>query len=206
MNRIFLKGRLGQEFGKVWELDIKTPKEALVAINANTDGRFLRYLDDTFRNKNISYAFQVGNLTIKDKEDVALMTGPCGKEDIIIRPVIGGAAGTTAVIIQIVVAVVLAAVSVALAPSPQIDTGSNNDNVRKDSYLFSGGPQPARQGKPVPLGYGTMIIYPIPISVQFEYNTANLGAPPDDAEAAYNAWLGYITQKSFDSARKLGWR
>lgn len=206
MNKIFLKGRLGQEFGEVWELDIKTPKEALAAINANTDGRFLRYLDDTLRNKNISYNIQVGKLSVKTKEDAALLHGPCGKEDIVIRPVIGGAGGTTAVIIQIVVAVVMAYVSVALAPSPQVDTGSNDDGVRKDSYLFSGGPQPARQGKPVPLGYGTMIIYPIPISVQFEYNQANHGAPPVDYEAQYQAWLGYVTQKAYSQARRMGWR
>jgi len=175
MNKIRLKGRLGKEFGELWELDVKTPQEALLAINVNTEGRFLRYLTETSQ-KGVSYALMVGNIVINNKiEHEAVFTGPCGKEDIVITPVIGGAYGTTSFWVNLIVSVVLAVVSSMLAPSPNVNLGDNSDTARKDSYLFSGGPQPAKQGKPVPLGYGRMIIYPTPISVQYEYNNVSNG-------------------------------
>lgn len=210
MVKVHLKGRLGQEFGPLWELDVRTPKEALHAINVNTDGRFIRYLDDTFRNKQIGYAFMVGDLVV-DKESSHLLEGPCGtKEDIVITPIVGGAFGTeflVALAINLIVSVVLAVVSSMLAPSPNVDLGSNSDVARKDSYLFSGGPQPARQGKPVPVGYGRMIVYPIAISVQYEYSSVGQGVQPSNFvnNGNYNDWGssgGYYNQ-DLDAAGKF---
>src|SRR6478736_3549133 len=104
MTKIHLRGKLGKEFGPLWELDVKTPKEALFAINMNTDGRFIRYIDETQRDKQISYSFVIGDQTVEKKEDLILLEGPVGAtEDIYITPVIGGA-GTivTAIIINLV--------------------------------------------------------------------------------------------------------
>ena len=170
MTKVKLRGRLGKEFGKEWNLDVKTPKEALHAINVNTDGKFLEYIQNSSRNNSVSYTFVVGQEKIDTTEKTQLIEGPHGGEDIVITPIIGGAGGVVTLIVSIVVAVVLTVVSAMLAPSPSIDLGSSNDAARKDSYLFSGGPQPAKQGKPIPVGYGRMIIYPIPISIQYEYN------------------------------------
>lgn len=184
MTKVHLRGRLGQEFGEVWELDVKTPKEALFAINVNTDGRFVRYIDETMKDRQISYSFVIGDQIIEKKEDTILLEGPCGSEDIYVTPVIGGSGAiVTAIIVNLIVAVILMVVSTMMAPSPQVDLGSNNDVARKDSYLFSGGPQPAKQGKPVPVGYGRMIVYPIAISVQYEYSNEPFGTPPVD-------WVG----------------
>jgi predicted phage tail protein len=191
MTNIYLKGRLGKEFGEHWKLEVKTPKEALHAINVNTDGRFVRYMEKTSRERKVGYVFMVGDQVVDNKDKIILIEGPHGSnEDIIVTPVVGGSYGFTTVIINLVIAVVAAVVSAMLAPSPNVDLGSNNDSARKDSYLFSGGPQPAKQGKPVPVGYGRMIIYPIPISVQYEYsqnmfgNTATQGIGGNN----YNTW------------------
>jgi len=195
MTKIHLKGRLGQEFGELWELDIKTPKEALHAINMNTEGRFVRYLDDTFREKQVGYAFTVGGLVV-NKESTSLLEGPCGQEEIIITPIVGGAGGTeilVAIVVNLIVGIILAVVSAMMAPSPTVDLGSNSDAARKDSYLFSGGPQPAKQGKPIPVGYGRMIVYPIAISVQYEYSSQSFGNAPSDwvtPDSSYNSWGG----------------
>lgn len=174
MIKVNLKGRLGLEFGKLWELDVKTPKEALHAINVNTDGRFIKYLDDSSRN-NVAYSIVIGNITLDTKELTSLLEGPVSKyEEITITPVIGGAwAYVIKIVIEIVIAVVLSYVSMLLSASPNTDSG---EDVQKESYLFSGGPQPARQGKPVPVGYGRMIVYPIAISVQYDYSCVGSGA------------------------------
>lgn len=201
MTKIHLKGRLGQEFGPLWELDVKTPKEALFAINVNTNGRFVRFMEES-RAKQISYAFMVGEHVVDDKEKVILMEGPCGRnEDITVTPVIGGAGGVVeTIVINLIIGLILAVVSAMLAPSPQVDLGSNNDSARKDSYLFSGGPQPAKQGKPVPVGYGRMIVYPIAISVQYEYSSQGFGTVPAgfvDNGSNFNSWGsagGYYNQ------------
>jgi predicted phage tail protein len=202
MTNVHLKGRLGQEFGKLWELDVKTPKEALHAINVNTDGRFIRYIEETARYKQITYAFMVGEQLVSDKEKIILMEGPHGHEDITITPIVGGSGGiVTAIIVNVIVGLILAVVSAMMAPSPQVDLGSNNDVARKDSYLFSGGPQPAKQGKPVPVGYGRMIVYPIAISVQYEYSSQSFGNQPSSfvGGQSYNDWGsagGYYNQGS----------
>ncbi len=203
MTNIHLKGRLGQEFGTLWQLDVRTPKEALHAINVNTDGRFLRYIEDTLRHKQISYAFMVGEYMVDTKEKIALIEGPLGKEDITITPIVGGSAAiVTAIVINLIVGIILAVVSAMLAPSPSVDLGSNSDVARKDSYLFSGGPQPARQGKAVPVGYGRMIIYPITISVQYEYSSVGNGVQPADFVSngsSYNDWGSAGGYYNYDS-------
>lgn len=204
LTKIRLKGRLGQEFGELWELDVKTPREALHAININTDGRFVKYIDDSAREKQITYAFMVGDQLVDDKDKLILLEGPHGTtEEIVVTPIIGGSGGiTTAIIVNLVVALITAVVSALLAPSPAVDLGSNNDTARKDSYLFSGGPQPAKQGKPVPVGYGRMIVYPIAISVQYEYSSVGGGSPPAgfvNNGTSYNNWGsagGYYNQDS----------
>jgi predicted phage tail protein len=193
MTNVYLKGRLGLEFGEHWKLEVKTPKEALHAIDVNTDGRFLRYMDRTSRDKQVGYAFMVGDQVVDTREKVILIEGPIGKtEDIVITPVVGGNYGFTGLIINLVIAVISAVVSSMLAPSPNVDLGSNSDSARKDSYLFSGGPQPARQGKPVPVGYGRMIIYPIAISVQYDYSQVSFGNSATEGISSndYNSWGG----------------
>ena len=191
MIKVNLKGRLGLEFGKLWELDVKTPKEAFHAINVNTDGRFLKYLDDTSRN-NVSYSVIIGDLTLDSKESVSLLEGPVSKyEEITVTPVIGGAWNfVIKIIIEIIIAVVLSYVSSLLSSSPKTENG---DDIQKESYLFSGGPQPARQGKPIPVGYGRMIVYPIAISVQYDYSTVGSGAhvtepPKFPTTVIYRTW------------------
>lgn len=211
LTKVRLKGRLGQEFGEVWELNVRTPKEAFHALNMNTDGRFLRYIDETSRTKQINYGVRVGNLIV-NKENTVLLEGPHGsKEEIVVYPILGGSGGiTTAIIIDLVVSLITAVISSLLAPSPNVDLGSNNDTARKDSYLFSGGPQPAKQGKPVPVGYGRMIVSPMSISVQYEYNNVGQGTPPaafvSGGGGNYNDWGhagGYFNydQNSVDVAR-----
>jgi predicted phage tail protein len=191
MTNIYLKGRLGKEFGKVWRLDVKTPQEAFRAIDVNTQGRFGRYLLDTSRDLGVGYVFMIGDHIIDTKEKVVMFSGPHGKEDLTVTPIVGGAYGFTTIIVEFVVAIVLAVVSAMMAPSPNIDLGSNNDTARKDSYLFSGGPQPTKQGKPVPVGYGRMIVYPMAISVQYEYSSKSFGIEPTsfvDNGSNYNDW------------------
>lgn len=174
MRKIILRGRLGRKFGKVWNLDVKTVKDVFAAIDANTNGEFCQYILDTINSKNIAYKIVIGGSILDNKEGILVNFGnqdmeivPCG--------VIKGIDPVT-LLVYVAVSIVLTVISMLLAPTPQINTGT--DNGRKDAYLFSGGPNPARQGKPVPIGYGEMMVYPITISANYEYINLINEAPP----------------------------
>lgn len=197
MTKIFLNGRLGQVFGKEWSLSVRTPKEALRAIDANTNGKFFSYLIESAKTKNVSYSILIGDLEVKSKDDLVLFNGPIGKnEAIIITPVIGGkfdGGFLVSLLISLVVGVALTLVQMAMMP--EIDMG--NSETRRDSYLFSGGPQPAKQGKAVPIGYGRMIVPPIPISVIYDYSASQR------LSALSSNYLEYLTSMAIDEKGNL---
>lgn len=187
MINIKLHGKLGKELGKTWCFDAKTPNEALRAINVNTDNRLRKYLIESKEN-NIAYKFSIEDNIIDSKDKIKLLDGPISKEKTLhVWPVVGGY--TPDLFVQIIIAVVLAAVSMILAPTPSIDTGKSNDEVRKDSYLFSGRPTPAKQGMPIPVGYGEMIVFPILVNARYVY---------DEVESSDNSTESFVERDLSD--------
>ena len=178
MVKVILHGKLGKVFKPKWDLDVKTPREALRALEANTSGEFTRYLISTMKDKNIGYKFVVDGYKIIDQADLTLMNKPLdGTNTIEVIPVIGGS-GLTVILIQIAISVVLSIVSALLAPSPKVNlgTGGSGESARKESFLFSGKDATAKQGNPVPIGYGRMMVPPQTISVEYVYNNILAGA------------------------------
>ena len=192
MSKIYLHGRLGRKFGREWELKVKTIREMVCAFNANTKNEFCKYLLETAE-KGIDYNFVIGeDIILNDREDVGLIDGPIGGEDVHIFPIVKGKGiDPVSLLIQLVVAIVMAVVSALMAPDPQVDFGKSSDSARKDSYLFSGGLQPAKQGKPLPVGYGEMIIHPIPISVRFVYGRATGSGSSEESPGEGSLNIGY---------------
>ena len=71
--KIFLHGEIGKKFGKEWDLNVKSPNEALRAINANTDN-FFKYLSSR-ENEHIFYRIYVNKKPVKNKDELGLQSG-----------------------------------------------------------------------------------------------------------------------------------
>lgn len=62
--KIFLHGRLGQRCGKVWELAVKSPAEAIRAVDA-LGGKIFRYLQDGAE-RGVAYNVLIGKEAVTD--------------------------------------------------------------------------------------------------------------------------------------------
>lgn len=85
MVNVYLHGMVGRKFGKIWEgLKVSSASEAFHAIDVNTNGEFRAYFA---QNPEKKYKIKVGKNFIQENVEA---TGPCGKQEIHILPVIKG--------------------------------------------------------------------------------------------------------------------
>lgn len=172
MRTIKLYGHLGERFGRVFRLDVRSPAEAVHALCTVLPG---------FREELIAAPGASGGYRVcagADRRDGKTLQRPCGEvEPIRIVPVLCGAGkngvGQTILGIVMVVASYLFPVSagflfqpgVALilggvvqmltkAPTLTENGGPPDAPNNKASYLFDGPVNTAAQGNPVPLCYG----------------------------------------------------
>lgn len=185
--KLELLGELGNKYGSTHLLDIKTPAEAVRALNANFRD-FRSYMENSEKNG-------VGYRVLSNEEDVDIadIHNPASKT-IKIVPVMMGAGGgglgkiilgaaliaasiylpgssfawssiaafdTVAVISTaagyIGTSLVISGVSQMLSPVPKAPGYGGNDE-RSPSYLYNGAVNTTAQGFPVPIGYGRLII------------------------------------------------
>tara|TARA_B100000085_G_scaffold284995_1_gene319569 strand:- start:438 stop:1142 length:705 start_codon:yes stop_codon:yes gene_type:complete len=83
---VFLHGKLGQKFGKEWSLNIKTPNEALRAIDANTSG-FFKYIADK-ENQDIKYRVYIDKNPVMCSEEMGIDIQ--NKKDLHFFPIVKG--------------------------------------------------------------------------------------------------------------------
>jgi predicted phage tail protein len=180
---IHLGGKLGKMFGKLWNLNVSSPAEAIRAISINTAGKFLEYLDTEGRNK--YYKVCVGNKknTLSSDE----LTGRTGKSDIYIIPVIKMSGAVAKIIVGALL--VVAGIYLSLTGNPMIgyaliSTGlglivggiielmtpipkmQKEDN--RTSSVFQGNASVIAQNTPVGLIYGRVLVAPMPISLSLD--------------------------------------
>lgn len=100
-------------------------------------------------------------------------TGIFGQGGAVVGPPTATAGLNTAGLVAASVAVNLAltGISQLLAPGPEVDSAETNE-----SYLFNGPVNTAKQGIPVPVAYGELIVGGAPISVN--YSTTPFGRNP----------------------------
>jgi len=220
VRRINLEGELGEKFGKVWHLNVKTPAEAVRAIDAQRKG-FRKYFLDTGE-KGIGYEVIIGDQGIQQEEgllypapmrdDFTFVPIPQGGKSRAMGMIMMGAAifitagaaagmfapaftvtgtgaglsaglGTieasgmmglaaleTASSLQMMgimmgASLMLSGVSAMLAPSPESSAGNE-----EQSYLFDGAINSAKQGTPIPILYGRMIVGGAVISASIKSN------------------------------------
>ena len=200
LTNIYLGGVLGKKFGTKWSLCVGTPAEALRAIDVNTKGAFLQYLNQQGKAK--YYKVALGR---KDQLlDAEELVHPSGANDIYIWPTIRGKnSGAAKIIIGVVlVAAVIATAggafgaaaaayvahgtglviagivagigtSLILGGISQLLAPSQKNNGQYNSNVFQGSIAAGEQGGSVPVVYGKALVAPTPISVWFnnvDYN------------------------------------
>jgi predicted phage tail protein len=181
---IYLKGKMGKLFGEHWKLNASTVREAMNGIDVQREGKLKQYLIDCTE-KGIEFTVQRG----EDFLEYDNLQMELGNDDIIITPLPVGA-GKTAGRIKAIIGIALIVIGVlslmsgnpilavgawyligagALLASIGIvemltpDTPSNS----KDGYLFNGPENSVKQGIPVPLCYGELIVGGAPINFGF---------------------------------------
>lgn len=203
LTNVFLHGRLGKLYGHEWKLAVKSPAEAIRAIDVNTRGRLKAQLYREGTKK--FYKICVGNPD--NALDKSELHNPSGKTDIHIVPVpkgrksglgkvlaaiaiavityytAGAAAsflGTTTAVAQTVgytmaASLFLGGIVQMLTPVPNFNTDSSGDG--RGSNLFQGNSSIATQGSTVGLVYGRMMVTPMPVAVAFD--NYDQGGTPD---------------------------
>jgi len=223
VRKVRLEGELGEKFGEVWNLNVKTPHEAIKAIECQTKGFRKHILDNA--EKGIGYEVIIGDQGIKQEEEL-LYPAPI-RDDFTIVPIVQGAKsrgfgmimmgaalfltagmasgafgtayaegmvasgyvggafggnfsaymtslmsteGLAGVALQMGGAMVLGGAAMMLAPT--ID-GSPGDE--EQSYLFDGAINSTKQGTPVPILYGRMIVGGAVISASIKSNHESTG-------------------------------
>ncbi len=174
MTEVFLEGRLGQVLGRRFSFKTKTLKETLNAIEANTNRLRSYFLNSKKR------AFAI---FVDDKEvavDSHLICNVRNKKVRIIPILFGAVAATSAAIAAaiftsataikvatfVIGAVLAAALSfgISLLISKMMEP-DDPDIVSTTSFIFGQAENVAKQGLPVPVGYGRFIVGSRTVSV-----------------------------------------
>ena len=190
IRNIYLKGELGKLFGEKWRLAAETVAECMHGIDVQRDNKLKEYLMTAHEN-GIVFTVQRGEEFL-DYENLQM---ELGKDDLIITPVPAGSANKLLKVIVGFALLVTGAwvATLALGASTTLGTigylaastaltmvGSVllNSGVAEymapkkpgdttDSFLFNGPANNIKQGVPVPLAYGQVLVGGSTISFQF---------------------------------------
>jgi len=178
MKTVMLYGALGAEFGRVHRYDVATPLEALKALSVTLKGFKKSFIDGG------SYRIIIGGKNDLAIDETVYPISE--KESIRIVPVVSGAGSskgifniilgatlmyfslglstavgasfiTQATFQQIGMSLILSGVSQLLFPPPKAPVSQERPENRP-SFIFNGAVNTTRQGNPVPLCYGRMIV------------------------------------------------
>ena len=187
---IYLNGKMGELFGKVWKLNAATVAECMHGIDCQREGKLKKYLLDCTE-KGIMFTVQRG----KEFLDYDNLQMNLAEDDLIITPVPAGSANKLGKLI----AGFFLMVGAALLMGPALALGFTVKGVlavgavmamgmigsallnsalseymapkkgmeRGDAFLFDGPVNNAKEGIPVPLAYGQLLVGGTPISFGF---------------------------------------
>jgi predicted phage tail protein len=144
LRTVHLHGRLGQRFGKSFDLAVNSPAEAVRALVFQLPG-FASYIRDR------NYQLTIGDGALIDRDSLHLQLG--GQRDIHITPA-GAVAGIETILL--VGTLLLSAISaIAVLAMPKAPIPSAREEATKTaSFIFDGAQNVTEQGHKVPLVYG----------------------------------------------------
>jgi predicted phage tail protein len=179
LTKVRLDGVMGKKFGKHWELDVSSPAEALRMIEANRPGLRQWVLSNREKYSTYRVVCTLDDGREEELEDATYVANRTNLKSIRFTPVVEGASGAAKIVVgaimiavayfapgpwspylyQIGAALILGGVVELLSPRPKKD-----DKSETNSYYFDGPANTERQGNPVPLIYGRMLVGSHPIS------------------------------------------
>ena len=179
LRTIRLYGALGEQFGRVWRFDVKSPAEAVRALCSQLPG-FRQYLQ-----KHSAPGYRVLCDT-QARGERELVLGTSAKTIRIVPVVAGAGKGIGQIILggalmaalwyvpglnsvalgntvwqggmALGVSLVLGGISQAMTKTPSTSNQSVERPDNKPSYAFDGAVNTAAQGNPVPVCYGELIV------------------------------------------------
>lgn len=190
LTTIHLGGKLGQLFGKRWDLMVASPAEAIRAIDVNLKGELRKYLFKQGKTKFYKVGVGKKDALIEEKE----LGNRSGNSTIHISPVAKGRnSGVGKIFAAVAIAVATfytfgtagifanaalatagyaAAASLAiggvvqlLTPTPNFNQNAEGDSRGDGSTFFQGGATAISQGGAIGLVYGRALVTPMPISI-----------------------------------------
>lgn len=182
---IYLKGKMGKLFGEHWRLNASTVREAMNGIDVQRDGKLKQYLIDCTE-KGIEFTVQRG----EDFLEYDNLQMELGNDDLIITPLPVGASKKARGRLKAIVGIALIVIGVLalMSGNPILAIGAyyliaggallasigivemltpNTPSNSPDGYLFNGPESTVKQGIPVPLCYGELIVGGAPINFGF---------------------------------------
>jgi len=182
---IKLYGELAEKYGKIWNLEINSPSEAVRALSANNPG-FREFLA-TSHERGMGYKVMVGERYIEEQEEIY---DPSGRQEIKIVPVVlgakkqgvgaiilgialialapyaaapiaaafGGGAAATAFGTAVAGAMVSTGASLVFGGIAQLLAPTPEEVTDGDNYGFNGASNTINQGVAVPICYGQLMI------------------------------------------------
>ena len=183
MKTIMLYGPIGAQFGHVHRYNVSSPAEAIKALSATLEGFKKAFIDGGHYRILIggktSVNLDEAEYPISDRETIRIIpvvAGSSGLGKVVLGgaliflsgglafgagagSLLGAASATTmaSTIGQIGVSLALGGVSQMLF-SPQNNNSSSERPENKPSFIFNGAINTTRQGNPVPICYGRMMV------------------------------------------------
>jgi len=180
MTTINLHGILAKEFGEVFLLKIRKPKDAIMAINMNRSNFIKRVMD--LSKEGLHYAIIVDGKDVKEFLELEIRKAPrvidivpmiCGSG--VVVAVVGAIAlyaSTTAAVIGTIGAfgagllgalgAMALSIGIQMMLAPNAEKAGKAPSIEvggvKESFIFSSKANVADQGSPVPVGYGRLRI------------------------------------------------
>lgn len=189
---IYLKGKMGKLFGEHWKLNAATVQEAMHGIDVQRQNKLTKYLVECTE-KGILFHVQKGkelldytNLgTSLGEEDLIITPIPAGAKSGLVKALIGLALIFTAIFAPQLLPAFLSGVGGKLAVlfvgSLLMMQGITDLMTPKkaseagDGYFFDGPVNTVKQGVPVPLLYGRLIVGGSPMNFAFLEGDMNMG-------------------------------
>lgn len=225
---IYLQGKMGELFGDVWNLNAATVAECMHGIDCQREGRLKQYLLDCTE-KGIKFTVQRGkelldydNLQMDlGEDDLIISPVPAGSGNKLLKVIVGFVLMVAAAMIlgpggAIAVAeltgaakffAVAGAMAMGMIGSVLLNSGvaeymaPKKPGEKGDAFLFDGPVNTTKQGVPVPLAYGQLLVGGATISFGFTDDevtsasgftfsnstggtySASAGTPPNSATA-----------------------
>ena len=168
MKKVFLHGELGKEFGREWNLDVKSASEALSALFANNSSIEV-YLNKK-QQDDVFYGVRSGrSKSFLTSEEMSARTN----EDFHLFPIPLGSGGAV-VGLLVTAATTAASMYVSKKMAEAMQREDKTVKAQTQSFLFNGSENRYEQGATVPLGYGRMKVGSNTISacnVNYDYDS-----------------------------------